>query len=379
MGKTYDAAVALEDGSVFYGFSFGARGTVSGEVVFNTSMMGYQEILTDPSYKGQIVTMTYPLIGNYGVNPEDMESSRPHVEGFVVKEASRIASNWRSREGLGTFLAKHNIPGIEGVDTRAITKLLRVKGALNGVISTEELDRGKLVEMAKACPGLIGRDLVKEVTCQERYEWEETSPWVAETLEHMGVKSQPSFHIVAIDCGVKRNILRIMKTLGARVTVVKAQVSADEILSLKPDGIFLSNGPGDPQGAPYVAETVRRLLGKKPIFGICLGHQILGLALGGKTYKLKFGHHGGNQPVMDLRKKTVAITAQNHGFCVDEKTIPDKEVVLTHINLNDQTSEGMRHTRLPLFSVQYHPENSPGPHDAIGHFLEFFELMKMHG
>ena len=380
MGKRLDAAVALEDGSVFYGTSFGAEGTVSGEFVFNTSMMGYQEILTDPSYKGQIVTMTYPLIGNVGINPEDMESDRPHVEGFIVREVSRMASNYRSREDLRSFLKRHGIVGIEGVDTRAITKLLRVKGALNGVISTEELDRDRLVEMAKACPGLIGRDLVKEVTCDTVYEWEETSPWVEETLHHLKIEPQPPFHIVAIDCGVKWNILRIMKTMGARVTVAPARTGADEILQLRPDGIFLSNGPGDPQGVPYVAETVRALLGgRRPIFGICLGHQVLGLALGGTTYKLKFGHHGGNQPVMDLATKTVTITAQNHGFCVDETNIPDDEVILTHINLNDQTPEGMRHRYLPVFSVQYHPENSPGPHDAISHFLEFFEMMRGEG
>ena len=376
MGKNEDAAVALEDGSVFFGTSFGAEGTVSGEFVFNTSMTGYQEILTDPSYKGQVVTMTYPLIGNVGINPEDMESARPQVEGFVVREVSRRASNYRSREEFGTFLKRHGIVGIEGVDTRAITKLLRVKGALNGVISTEETDRDRLVEMAKACPGLIGRDLAKEVTCEDVYEWEEISPWVEETLHHLKIESQPGFRIVAIDCGVKWNILRIMRTMGARVTVVPARTGADEILSLNPDGIFLSNGPGDPQGVPYVAETVRALIGKKPIFGICLGHQILGMALGGTTYKLKFGHHGGNQPVMDLAKKTVAITAQNHGFCVDENSLPEDEVVLTHINLNDRTPEGIRHRSLPLFSVQYHPENSPGPHDAISHFLEFFEMMK---
>ncbi len=376
MGKTNHAAVALEDGSVFYGAGFGARGTVSGEIVFNTSMTGYQEILTDPSYKGQIVTMTYPLIGNVGVNPEDMESNSPQVEGFIVREVSRVASNYRSREDLGSFMERHGIVGIEGVDTRAITKLLRVKGALNGVISTVELDRERLVEMAKACPGLVGQDLVKEVTCERPYEWTETSPWVEETLHHLKIKPQPEFHIVAIDCGVKWNILRIMKTLGARVTVVPARAGAEEILGLGPDGVFISNGPGDPQGAPYVAETVRALLGKRPIFGICLGHQILGLALGGTTYKLKFGHHGGNQPVMDLTKGTVAITAQNHGFCVDEKSLPGEEVALTHINLNDRTPEGMRHRRLPAFSVQYHPENSPGPHDAIRHFLEFFERME---
>ncbi len=375
MGKKVGAAVALEDGSVFYGLNFGAQGTVFGEFVFNTSMMGYQEILTDPSYNGQIVTMTYPLIGNYGINPEDMESDKPHVEGFVVREVSRVASNYRSQEGLDSFLKRYGVVGIEGVDTRAITKLLRVKGALNGVISTEELGREKLVEMARECPSLIGKDLVKEVTCEKPYEWEETSPWVEETLYHLKIDSQPNFHIVAIDCGVKRNILRIMKTMGARVTVVPARTKTDEILSLNPDGIFLSNGPGDPQGVPYVVETVKELIGKKPMFGICLGHQILGLALGGTTFKLKFGHHGGNQPVMDLEKRTVAITAQNHGFCVEEGSLSKDEVVLTHINLNDQTPEGMRHRFLPIFSVQYHPENSPGPHDAIFHFVDFFRMM----
>jgi len=376
MDKPYDAAVALEDGSVFFGYSFGAPGTATGEVVFNTSMTGYQEILSDPSYKGQIVTMTYPLIGNYGVNPEDMESERPQAEAFVVREASRIASNWRSRENLGDFLKRHNIPAIEGVDTRAITRLLRVKGALRGVVSTEVLEKDTLVAKAKAAPDLVGRDLVREVTCDALYEWRETGPWVTETLKDMGLETRFPCHVVAIDCGVKRNILRIMTGLGARVTVVPASTPAEEILSLNPDGLFLSNGPGDPQGAPYVAETVRRLLGKKPIFGICLGHQILGLALGGTTYKLKFGHHGGNQPVMNLAKKTVAITAQNHGFCVDEKSIPGDKVALTHINLNDQTSEGMRCVYLPAFSVQYHPENSPGPHDAISHFVEFFKLIQ---
>ena len=376
MDKPYDAAVALEDGSVFFGYSFGATGTAAGEAVFNTSMTGYQEILSDPSYKGQIVTMTYPLIGNYGVNPEDMESQRPQVEAFVVREASRIASSWRSREDLGGFLTRHNIPAIEGVDTRAITRLLRVKGALRGVVSTEVLEKDTLVAKAKASPGLIGRDLVREVTCDAPYEWREAGPWVTETLKDMGIETRFPCRVVAIDCGVKRNILRIMAGLGAKVTVVPANTSAEEILSLNPDGLFLSNGPGDPQGVPYVAETVRQLLGKKPIFGICLGHQILGLALGGTTYKLKFGHHGGNQPVMNLAKKTVAITAQNHGFCVDENSIPGEKVVLTHINLNDQTPEGMRCVALPAFSVQYHPENSPGPHDAIGHFLEFFKLIQ---
>ncbi len=304
-----EALLALEDGKVFRGLSFGAPGERAGEIVFNTSMTGYQEILTDPSYKGQIVTMTYPLMGNCGVNEEDLESSNPKAEGFVVKEASRITSNWRSLKGLGEYLKEYNIPGIEGVDTRALTKHIRTAGAMKAVISTECLDEATLVKKAQDSPGLIGRDLVKEVTCQSPYQW------------NRGVEGNSIFKVVAIDCGIKTSILRMLGAAGCEVTVVPALTRAEEIIALNADGILLSNGPGDPAGVPYVVETVRGLLGKLPIFGICLGHQILGLAFGGKTYKLKFGHRGGNQPVKDLATGKVNITSQNHGFCVDMESL----------------------------------------------------------
>ena len=357
------ALLALEDGTTFAGEAFGALGEVFGEVVFNTSMTGYQEILTDPSYTGQIVAMTYPLIGNYGVNADDVESAKPQVEGFVVKELSRVASNWRGQQTLGAWVAHHGIVGLQGIDTRALTRLLRIKGALKGVISTEDLDPQRLVQKAKNSPGLLGRDLVKEVSCTAPFTWEPPA----------GVTAQ--FHVVAIDCGTKRNIFRMLAQAGCRVTVVPAAATTEEILALKPDGLFLSNGPGDPEGVPYVIETVRGCLGKLPIFGICLGHQILGLALGGKTYKLKFGHHGGNHPVLDLTSRRVEITAQNHGFAVDVESIPGGQVELTHVNLYDKTAEGMRHKTLPVFSVQYHPEASPGPHDAHHLFDRFLQLM----
>jgi carbamoyl-phosphate synthase small subunit len=374
-----EALLALEDGRVFRGRSFGAPGERAGEIVFNTSMTGYQEILTDPSYKGQIVAMTYPLIGNYGVNDEDVESSKPQAEGFVVKEASKITSNWRSLKGLGEYLKEHNILGIEGVDTRALTRHIRTAGAMKSVLSTECLDEAVLVRKAQESPGLIGRDLVKEVTCQKLYHW--SAEKEREKQSDLGIDTRNSkdkvvFRVVAIDCGIKTNIIRMLDASGCEVTVVPAHTSAEEVLTLNPDGLLLSNGPGDPAGVPYVAETMRKLIGKIPIFGICLGHQILGIALGGKTYKLKFGHRGGNQPVKDLATGKVSITAQNHGFSVDSESLNKDEIELTHINLNDHTLEGMKHKTHPVFSVQYHPESSPGPHDAAYLFDDFIHSME---
>jgi carbamoyl-phosphate synthase small subunit len=371
------AMLALEDGSIFPGKSFGATGERLGEVVFNTSMTGYQEILTDPSYKGQIVTMTYPLIGNYGINSDDVESQKPQVEGFVVKEVSRIESNWRSQTSLDNYLKEHNIVGIEGLDTRSLTKHIRTAGAMKAVLSTEDLDEKRLIKKARCAPGLIGRDLVKEVTCKETYSWKETphiasALWDAKTNETL----TRDYKVVAVDCGIKYNILRLLSVTGCKVTVVPARTTAQEILSFHPDGLFLSNGPGDPAGVPYVVETVQRLIGKLPIFGICLGHQILGLALGGKTYKLKFGHRGGNQPVQEVATGKVSITAQNHGFCVDSETLNPRAIELTNINLNDKTLEGMQHKKYPVFSIQYHPESSPGPHDARYLFERFVKLME---
>ena len=361
------AILALEDGTVFTGVSLGSRGEVFGEVVFNTSMTGYQEILTDPSYHGQIVTMTYPLIGNYGVNSKDVESRKPCISGFVVKESSRISSNWRSEKSLAEYLKQNNIVGVEGVDTRALTKHIRLRGAMKAGISTENFDKDRLVEKAKASPGLIGQDLVKNVTCSKPYYWNKGG----------------RYNVVVIDCGVKFNILRKLAENGCRVLVVPASYSAGDILKENPEGILLSNGPGDPAGVPYVVRTVKNLLGKVPMFGICFGHQMLGLALGGKTYKLKFGHHGGNQPVKDLRTAGVAITVQNHGFCVEVKQSSENkyylagnnDIEVTHINLNDGTCEGMRHKNLPAFSVQFHPESRPGPHDAEYLFKEFIEMI----
>ena len=374
-----EALLALEDGKIFRGKSFGAPGERAGEIVFNTSMTGYQEILTDPSYKRQIVAMTYPLIGNYGVNDEDIESSKPQAEGFVVKEASKITSNWRSLKGLGEYLKEHNILGIEGVDTRALTRHIRTAGAMKSVLSTECLDEAVLVRKAQESPGLIGRDLVKEVTCQKLYQWSATKKREKQGglgIDTRNLKDKVVFRVVAIDCGIKTNIIRMLDRSGCDVTVVPAHTSAEEIFTLNPDGLLLSNGPGDPAGVPYVAETIRKLIGKKPIFGICLGHQILGLALGGKTYKLKFGHRGGNQPVKDLVTGKVSITAQNHGFSVDSESLNKNEIELTHINLNDHTLEGMKHKTHPVFSVQYHPESSPGPHDAAYLFDDFIHSME---
>jgi len=353
------ALVVLEDGTVYEGWAFGAFGEKVGEIVFNTSMTGYQEILTDPSYKGQIVTMTYPLIGNYGVNSEDLESDGPKVEGFIVRDYSQIWSNWRGEESLGDFLKRHGIIGIEGVDTRALTRHIRLQGAMKGCISTEDLDPQRLLQKAREWTGLIGQDMVKYVTCEKPYKW-----------SHEG-----RFRVVAYDFGVKRNILRILSRLGCQITVVPAWTKAEEVMALDPDGIFLSNGPGDPQGVSYAVEEIKKLLDKRPILGICLGHQLLCLAFGGKTYKLKFGHRGGNHPVKDLRTGRISITSQNHGFCVDPESLPE-EVEITHINLYDHTLEGVRHKELPIFSVQFHPEASPGPHDAEYLFQEFIRLME---
>ena len=368
------AIITLEDGTIFAGTSFGSLGEKTGEVVFNTSMMGYQEILTDPSYKGQIVTMTYPLIGNYGVNEDDVESIKPHVEGFIIREYSSIRSNWRANGNLGQFLKDHGIIGIEGVDTRALTKHIRTAGAMKAIISTEDMNKDRLLEKAKASPGLIGRDLVKEVTCLAPYPWKRRFPALSRPLFN---PRDYRYRVVAMDFGVKHNILRILDSLGCDITVVPASTTADEILSAHPNGIVLSNGPGDPEGVPYAIETARDLIGQMPILGICLGHQILGLALGGRTYKMKFGHHGANHPVKDLTKGRVSITAQNHGFCVDINALRRKEIEATHVNLNDQTLEGMRHRELPISSIQFHPEASPGPHDALYLFEDFMEMMEL--
>ena len=354
------AILALEDGKIFRGQSFGASAERCGELVFNTSMTGYQEILTDPSYKGQIVAMTYPLIGNYGINEEDVESCKPFVEGFVVKEYSKIASNWRSQKTLGDYLKENQIVGIEGVDTRAITLHIRQAGALKAVISTIDFDEKSLIKKVKGSRGLLGRDLVKEVVCEKAYEWNKTG----------------KYKVVAIDCGIKFNMLRILADNNCHIIVVPAGAAAKDIMGLKPDGLLLSNGPGDPAALPYVVKTVKELLGKIPMFGICLGHQMLGQALGGKTYKLKFGHHGANQPVKDLKTGKVSISVQNHGFCVDIKSLDKKDIEITHMNLNDNTLEGMRHKKLPVFSVQFHPEASPGPHDANYLFKEFIKMME---
>jgi carbamoyl-phosphate synthase small subunit len=367
------ALIALEDGTIFEGVSFTGPGETTGEIVFNTGMSGYQEVLTDPSYTGQIVTMTYPLIGNYGVNEADMESSRVHVQAFIVKEYCPYPSNFRATANLADFLKKYGVLGIEGVDTRALTRHIRVVGALKGVVSTLDLDPASLVAKAKASPGLVGRDLVREVSCKEPYGWTASGPVLG---TNFATAAPGKCKVVAIDYGLKYNQLRLMTERGCAIQVVPCDTTADAILAMNPDGVFLSNGPGDPAGIPGVIETIRELLGKKPIFGICLGQQLLGLAYGGTTYKLKFGHRGINQPVKDLTTGKIEIASQNHGFCVDMASLKADEVELTHINLNDGSAEGIRHKKYPAFSVQYHPENAPGPHDAIYLFDRFIAMMQ---
>ncbi|MCK9172687.1 MAG: glutamine-hydrolyzing carbamoyl-phosphate synthase small subunit [Desulfuromonas sp.] len=367
------ALLALADGTVFAGSSIGAVGEATGEVVFNTSMTGYQEILTDPSYHGEIVTMTYPQIGNTGINLEDVESSHPHLAGFVVKECCQQPSNWRSCQTLDAYLKEKGIVGIEGIDTRALVRHIRSRGAQTGIISSVDLDPERLIEKARQAPGLIGRDLIREVTTAAPYRWRET-PWLLES--GYGQQQEPArFRVVAYDFGIKRNILRLLAAAGCDLTVVPATTSAAEVLALRPDGVFLSNGPGDPAPLTYAQQAIAELLGKVPLFGICLGHQLLAIALGGSTYKLKFGHRGGNQPVRQQDSGRVEITSQNHGFAVAADSLPE-EVRITHINLNDNTVEGLEHPRLAAFSVQYHPEASPGPHDARYLFGRFTALME---
>ncbi|MCX5846572.1 MAG: glutamine-hydrolyzing carbamoyl-phosphate synthase small subunit [Deltaproteobacteria bacterium] len=377
------ALLVLEDGSTYHGYAFAGSGETLGEVVFNTGMTGYQEVITDPSYKGQIVTMTYPLIGNYGINPEDMESDGIHLEGFIVKEYQPYPSNWRSRTSLKEFLESHGKLGVEGIDTRALTRRIRLEGAMRGILSTEMKDIDLLLQRVRAYPGLVGRDLIKEVTCKQPYRWQDGAPQLLPlqglSKSSIAAKSGKGEHrllVVVIDCGVKYNILRNLERLGCEVLVVPATTSGKEILSCSPDGVLLSNGPGDPAALPYIVEATEHILGKVPIFGICLGHQILGQALGGRTEKLKFGHHGVNQPVKNIRSGRIEITSQNHGFVVVPESLPGN-LDMTYDNLNDNTSEGMCSPELNAFSVQYHPEAAPGPHDVNYLFEQFVSLMKI--
>lgn len=364
----------LEDGTVFKGYTFAGRGRALGEVVFNTSMTGYQEVLTDPSYKGQIVAMTYPLTGTYGINGDDMESAAIQVEAFIIKEYQDFVSNWRSNRTLADFLNEYGKIGIEGIDTRALTRHIRLAGAMRGIVATDTDNLNQLLEQVQAYPGLTGIDLVQHVTCQKPYRWHKGPEPGLSKLNWL--ENHEGFRVAALDCGIKYNILRKLEQEGCQVIVFPAHTPAEEVLATNPDGVFLSNGPGDPAALDYVIHTVRKLVEKKPVFGICLGHQMMGLAFGGRTFKLKFGHRGANQPVKDLTTGKVEITSQNHGFCVDPESMRNKPVQLTHINLNDNTLEGMEHLELPAFSVQYHPEASPGPHDASYLFQRFTRLMQ---
>ena len=377
-----EAWLALEDGTVYRGESFGATGESAGEVVFNTSMIGYQEVLTDPSYKGQIVTMTYPLIGSYGVNSDDLESLQPHVAGFVVREYQRNPSNWRSTDSLDRFLAVHGIVGISGIDTRALTRRLRADGVMRGIIGSGDMETTTLVSRARAVPGLEGLDLVRKVTTDRPYRWEQSRRIYVDVPNDEPEKLWESFEdpgiyrVVVMDYGVKHNILRNLVRRGCQVLVLPADSTAKQVLRINPTGIMLSNGPGDPGAVQYAIEELKIMISKKPIFGFCIGHQLLGMALGGERFKLKFGHRGANQPVKQLESGRVEITAQNHGFAIDASTLDESQIELTHINLNDRTLEGLRHRHYPVFSVQYHPEASPGPHDADYLFDRFIASMQ---
>jgi carbamoyl-phosphate synthase small subunit len=374
--------LALEDGRVFNGRAAGAIARRGGEVVFNTSLTGYQEVFTDPSYAGQIVCLTYPHIGNVGANAEDEESSRPFIESLIVREFSQVSSSWRSGETAQLYLNRHQIPVIWDIDTRALVRHIRNVGALRGIVSTDGTPAEQLIFEAKQLPGMAGQELASRVSCGKSYGWDKgsvdvaISPWSEQMGESDAQAETRKHRVVAYDYGIKQNILRLLVDHHCEVYVVPAQTSAEDVLGMKPDGVFLSNGPGDPEPITYAVENIQKLIGRVPVFGICLGHQLCGLALGGKTFKLKFGHHGSNHPVKNLLTEQVEITAQNHGFCVDPESLPSSKVEITHINLNDNTNEGMRHKSLPLFSVQYHPEASPGPHDSHYLFTQFTDLMK---
>jgi carbamoyl-phosphate synthase small subunit len=370
-----DAILALEDGRIFRGEGYGAQGECRGEVVFNTSLTGYQEIFTDPSYAGQIVVLTNPQIGNYGTNDADNEARKPYIEGLVTREFSPISSNWRSQQVADEYLERFQVPVISEIDTRALVRHLRTHGVMRGVISSIETNPDVLIAKARSIPKMDGTDLAKVVSAKDRYEFDDNASDPLRPEDEPALP-RPDLHVVAYDFGIKKNILRMLRQEGCRVTVVPAQTTADDVMALKPDGVFLSNGPGDPEPVNYAQESIRRLAGRAPIFGICLGHQLIGLALGGKTYKLKFGHHGGNHPVKRVETGKVEITCHNHNFAVDPDSINPSEVDLTHVDLNDNTLEGLRHRTMPLFSVQYHPEASPGPHDSHYLFQDFRKMME---
>jgi carbamoyl-phosphate synthase small subunit len=370
------AILALEDGRIFRGDGYGAKGECYGEVVFNTSLTGYQEIFTDPSYAGQIVVLTNPQIGNYGTNSNDNEANKPYIEGLVVREFSPISSNWRSQQVADEYLERFQVPVISEIDTRALVRHLRTHGVMRGVISSIETNTDLLVEKARSIRKMDGTDLAKVVSTKARYEWEHDASDPLQLDADLVPDERPRLHVVAYDYGIKKNILRMLSKEGCRVTVVPAETSAEDVLALNPDGVFLSNGPGDPEPVTYAQENIRKLAGRTPVFGICLGHQLIGLALGGKTYKLKFGHHGGNHPVQQMDSGKVEITCHNHNFAVDPDSLKTSDVDLTHIDLNDNTLEGLRHRTMPLFSVQYHPEASPGPQDSNYLFRDFRKMME---